>query len=58
MMGPFEILSFREYPQNFFLKKQIDPSDYEQQAQIDKFVANLSQQNKYIAEFYFVYQTQ
>ncbi len=53
-MGNFEILCFDKFNKDTFLRKLINPSEYDQYADINEFVKNLSKTNQYLCDFYFV----
>ena len=53
-LGNYDILDFKQFNKEFYIRKIIDPQDYDRFADINEFVKNLSKTDKRICDFYFV----
>lgn len=53
-LGLYSIISIKHFPDFIYIRKMINPNGYDQSANINDFVQNLSKQHKNICQFYFV----
>jgi hypothetical protein len=54
VLGEHEIIKFRNFEKEFYIRKIINPQDYDRFADINEFVKNLSKTDKRICDFFFV----
>ncbi len=53
-LGKMDILFFNKYPQDLFIRITINPKEYDEYLDINKFIEKLSRTNESVSNFFFV----